>query len=156
MKICHRLKIEHIFLDIPLAEKDDILQFIADMGEKTGVVKDRDLLYSGLQKREDLMSTGIGGGIALPHATAPDVTEAAVFLVRLTKGIDYDALDAMPVDIVLSLVIPEDNTPLHLQLLAGVSRLCKMPEFLSTLREAEDPPSLWEAIKTLEDEMAFH
>lgn len=156
MKICHRLKVEHIFLDVSLAEKDAVLQFISEKGKKTGVVKDRELLYEGLQQRENLMSTGIGAGIALPHATAPEVTEAAVFLVRLSKGIDYDALDSQPVDIVLSLIIPEDNTPLHLQLLAGVSRLCKMPEFLNILRQTKDPSDLWQAIKTLEEEMAFH
>ena len=156
MKICHLLKVENIFLDVSLAEKDDVLQFISEMGVTTGVVKDLELLNQGMQKRENLMSTGIGGGIALPHATTPEVTEAAVFLVRLAKGIDFDALDSLPVDLVLSLVIPKDNTPLHLQLLAGVSRLCKVPEFLNALRQASSPSSLWEEIKALEEEMAFH
>jgi nitrogen PTS system EIIA component len=156
MKICHLLKTEHIFLDISLSEKDDVLHFVSEMGVKTGVVKDQELLYQGLQKRESLMSTGIGDGIALPHATAPEVINAAVFLVRLAEGIDFDALDYKPVDIVLPLIIPEDNTPLHLQLLAGVSRLCKVPEFLNAIRKAQSPSNLWGEIKALEEQMAFH
>jgi mannitol/fructose-specific phosphotransferase system IIA component (Ntr-type) len=156
MKICHLLKVEHIFLDVSLAGKDDVLQYISKIGVKTGVVKDQALLHQGLQKREDLMSTGIGSGIALPHTTTPEVINAAVFLIRLAKGIDFEALDSLPVDIVLSLIIPENNTPLHLQLLAGVSWLCKVPEFLSTLRQEKNPSALWEEIKSLEEEMAFH
>ena len=156
MKICRRLKVEHIFLDVSLSDKDAVLGFVSEIAVKTGVAKDRELLHQGLQKRESLMSTGIGDGIALPHATTPEVADAAVFLVRLAKGIDFDALDEKPVDIVLPLLIPEDNTPLHLQLLAGVSRLCKLPEFLTAIRLAKDPSSLWKEIKALEDQMAFH
>ncbi len=156
MKICNLLKVEHIFLDIALSDKNDVLYFIAEMAAKTGVVENKTMLCGGLNKREDLMSTGIGDGIALPHATAPDLSTAAVFLIRLANPIDYDALDFRPVDIVLPLIIPENNTPLHLQLLAGVSRLCKVPEFLTTIRQAQDSSELWHDIHLLEEQMAFH
>jgi mannitol/fructose-specific phosphotransferase system IIA component (Ntr-type) len=102
------------------------------------------------------MSTGVGDGIALPHAAMPDVTDAVVLLVRLAGPVDFDAIDSLPVDIVLALILPEGQTHLHLQLLAGLSRLCKNPEFLALIRLSQDSDSLWQTLQTLEEQIPFH
>jgi len=156
MKICNFLKADHIFLDEPLPDKDDVLRFLADRGYETGLVRSKKGLLDGLLRRERIMSTGVGNGIALPHAAAADVTDAAVLLVRLETPVDFDAIDSLPVDIVLALILPEGQTHLHLQLLAGLSRLCKNPEFLALIRLSQDSKALWQALQTLEDQIPFH
>jgi len=156
MKICNFLKADHIFLDISLSDKDAVLRFLADSGYQAGLAKNKKLLFDGLNCRERIMSTGIGDGIALPHASVPDVSDAAVILLRLAEPVDFDAIDARPVDIILALILPEGQTHLHLQLLAGVSRLCKNPEFLALIRLQRDPATLWNALASLEEQIPFH
>lgn len=156
MKICNFLKADHIFLDTPLPDKEDVLRFLADTGYETGLVKNKKELLGGLLRRERIMSTGVGDGIAMPHAAIPDVSDAAVLLVRLSDAIDFDALDNRPVDIILALILPEGQTHLHLQLLAGLSRLCKNPEFLALIRLSRDSEALWHALQRLEEQIPFH
>jgi fructose-specific phosphotransferase system IIA component len=156
MKICNFLKADHVFLDQPLPDKDDVLRFLAEMGYEAGLVKNKKGLLDGLLRRERIMSTGVGDGIALPHAAIPDVEGAAVLLVRLADPIDFEAIDNLPVDIILALILPEGQTHLHLQLLAGLSRLCKNPEFLALIRLSQDSNALWQALQTLEEQIPFH
>jgi fructose-specific phosphotransferase system IIA component len=156
MKICNFLKADHIFLDQPLPDKDHVLRFLAKTGYDTGLVPNRKDLLDGLLRRERIMSTGVGDGIALPHAAISDVTGAAVLLVRLETPVDFEALDNLPVDIILALILPEGQTHLHLQLLAGLSRLCKNPEFLALIRLSHDSKALWQGLQTLEEQIPFH
>ena len=156
MKICNFLIADHIFLDVSIPDKNEVLKFLADTGYTTGMVKNKKDLLEGLQRRERIMSTGVGDGIALPHAAASDTSNAAVLIVRLADPINFDSLDSLPVDIVLALILPEGQTHLHLRLLAGLSRLCKNPEFLALIRLSKDSKALWDALQSLEEQMPFH
>ncbi len=156
MKICKRLRTEHIFLNIDLPDKDTVLKFVAGAFVKSGIVQDADALFKGLKHRERTMSTGVGGGICFPHASSSEAKEASILLIRLNSPVDYDSLDDLPVDIVLALVVPENETTLHLQILAGISRLCRRTDFLDTVRHHTDSKLLWEDISNLENDMAFH
>jgi mannitol/fructose-specific phosphotransferase system IIA component (Ntr-type) len=62
----------------------------------------------------------------------------------------------MPVDIILAMILPEGQTHLHLQLLAGLSRLCKNPEFLALIRLSQESDALFQALNTLEEQIPFH
>ncbi|HHC25190.1 MAG TPA: hypothetical protein ENK58_07255, partial [Desulfobacterales bacterium] len=70
--------------------------------------------------------------------------------------LEFKSLDSLPVDIVIALIIPERQTTLHLQMLAGVSRLCKNPDVLKAIRQAGDSKELWGKIRNLEEKMVFH
>lgn len=155
MKICNYFKAGHIFLDKTLQDKDTVLRFLADMGQKAGLVRNKKTLLEGLQRRERIMSTGVGDGIALPHAAASDASDADILMVRLAKPIDFDSLDSLPVDIILALILPKGQTHLHLRLLAGLSRLCKNPEFLALIRMSRDTENLVHALHSLEEQIAF-
>ena len=156
MKICTYLQTKHIFLHAALPDKEAVLRFVADTCAKSGVVKDADTLYEGMQKREQTMSTGIGGGVGFPHTISGDAQDAFVILIHLAKPIDFEALDTLPVDIIMALVIPENQTSLHVRILAGVSRLCTKPEFIEAVRKAENPEKLCKAITLLEEKIPFH
>jgi PTS system nitrogen regulatory IIA component len=156
MKIYKRLRVEHIFLNIPLKDKDEVIHFVADAFARNGLVTHARLLYNSLMERENTMSTGIGNGIGIPHAVSEEAREPSVLLIRLADSIDFEALDKLPVDIILALVVPENQTHLHLQILAGISRLCKKAEFLDFVRQTQNANDLWQGIKRIEEEMAFH
>ena len=156
MKIWKYLSSENIFLGLTFASKDGILRYVADACRHAGIVQNSEPIYQGLVLRENLMSTGVGGGIALPHTTCADVEDAVVMLVRLASAVDFEAIDNLPVDIVLALIIPERNRSLHLRILAGISRLCKNVDFMNAVRTETDPKKLRDAIENIENHMAFH
>ena len=156
MKICRYLRTKYVFLNASFPDKESALRFVADTCAKDGIVEDANALYAGMKKREQTMSTGIGGGIALPHTTSREAQDAFVILIHLTEPIDFEALDALPVDIILALIVPENQRNMHLRILAGVSRLCGNPEFLETVRKAVNPKKLCEEISNLEEKMPFH
>lgn len=156
MKIYKRLQSEHIFLNAVLKDKDEVFRFVADTFARDGVVTHARLFYERMIEREETMSTGIGSGIAIPHAASPEVNNPAVLLIRPMHPIDFEALDGLPVDIILALVVPENQTALHLQILAGISRLCKKTEFLGVVRNASNSKELLEGVRRIEEGIAFH
>jgi len=156
MKIWKRLRTEHIFLDVVLPDKDMVLHFAADAFARDGIVRNAATLYDGMKVREGIMSTGIGEGIGIPHTSSWEAKDAAALLIRLADPIDFEALDGLPVDVVLALVIPENEMTLHLRILAAISRLRRNTEFCRTVRQIQDPGKLLEEIRNLEEQMAFH
>ncbi len=156
MKVYPYLAEKHIFLNVHRTDKEAVLRFVAEIFARDQVVDHPQGLFEHLQKREKTMSTGIGKGIGIPHAASEEVTNPAVLLVRLADPIDFDALDDLPVDIVMALVVPTNQTALHLRILAGISRLCEKNAFLTMVRNAVDPKTLLNEIRLLEQEIAFH
>ncbi len=152
MKIWENLKPENIFLNAPLPDKDAALRFISDACVRNKIVNDGNAVYEGMKNREQSMSTGIGGGIALPHTMNAEAKSPAVLLIRPAGSLDFDALDRKPVDIILALIIPENQRDVHLQMLAGISRICKDRNMLKAVKQSGNAEQLWEQIRTLEDE----
>ena len=143
-------------LNASFPDKDAVLRYAAELFQRNGTVQDADRLYRDLMAREEVMSTGIGGGFGVPHATSPDTESIHTLLIRLAEPIDFQALDASPVDVIMVLVVPENERQLHISLLAGIARLCKYTTFLETIRQASSPERLIEDVAKLENEMAFH
>jgi nitrogen PTS system EIIA component len=111
---------------------------------------DANLVRMALLKREDLGSTGTGGGVAIPHARIADLKKPFGTLVRLKQAIDFDAIDGEPVDIVFLLLLPaQSGDPLNA--LASVARRLRDPESLRRLRGAADDAELYRAIQSGSD-----
>lgn len=142
---------DQIHLDVTLPDKASALRFISESLVRDQTLRDAEKIYQALMKREELMSTGIGGGIGIPHALTPEVEDVSIVLIRLKPGIPFHALDNGPVDIIIGLVVPENETSMHLQALAGISGLCKKPEMLKNIRNARDPSTLWTQMKQAEE-----
>lgn len=88
----------------------------------------------GLQERESLGPTGVGHGIALPHARLEDLTGIVGIFLRLEKPLDFDSVDRQPVDLVFALFAPKDSGVDHLKALALVSRTMRDPAICAKLR----------------------
>jgi nitrogen PTS system EIIA component len=156
MKLFNLLHTKRIFFDVHLADKEALVWFVAEAFATRGIVKDAEMLYEGIKEREETMSTGIGGGIGIPHAISGEAAAPAILILRLAQPLDFGALDGVPVDVVVSLVVPENRTELHLQILAALARLCQTPGFARAVRDAEDPESLFEEIRRLEEDIDSH
>jgi PTS system nitrogen regulatory IIA component len=97
-------------------------------------------------KREDLGSTGLGNGIAVPHARLPEVQKPFGILARLKRPIDYDAIDNQPVDLVFFLLLPAADQNAQINALAAVARKLREPERRQRMRQAEDEAALFREI----------
>ena len=102
----------------------------------------QDMIFDKLLERERLGSTGLGQGIALPHARMCGITQACGAFVKLTDAADFDAIDNKPVDLVFALLVPEDATQEHLQLLASLASLFSRADFCSRIRSAQSEERL--------------
>lgn len=95
-----------------------------------------------LQERESLGPTGVGHGIALPHARLDDVEQIVAVFLRLEKPLDYDSVDRQPVDLIFGLFAPKDSGVEHLKALALVSRTMRDPAICAKLRANVDPAKI--------------
>ena len=101
------------------------------------------IVVDGLQERESLGPTGVGNGIALPHARLEDIEKIFGVFIRLEKPLDYESVDRQPVDLVFGLFAPKDSGVEHLKALAQVSRTMRDPGICAKLRANTYPDKLY-------------
>jgi len=136
-----------IGLDLAARDKQDLLQKLVDLLLDGGRVRDAAGLMGELLKREQVMSTGIGGGIAIPHALTNDIENLALVFGRTAAPMDFQALDGQPVDLVFMLVGPKNASSIYVKLLARVSRVLQNEAFKERLRQATQPAEIMEAFQ---------
>ena len=138
---------EDILLDIEVASKDELLDEIGrHMEREHGLL--RELVVAGLNRREQVGSTGLGEGIAIPHARVEDLTRIQIAYLRLKDPIPYDAPDGQPVSDVLALLVPKRATDEHLMILADATQIFadrQFREHLHSCRHALEVKSLFES-----------
>jgi nitrogen PTS system EIIA component len=142
MKIADFLSPSDVMIDVAATNKQKLLSALA---RKAGSILDLEpaLVLTELQKREGLGSTGVGGGVALPHARFQQVGKPTGVLARLRRPIDFEAVDGEPVDIIFLLLLPEAPDGEQLGALASIARKLRKPEITAALREARDGPQMY-------------
>src|ERR1700735_2645614 len=108
---------------------------------------DRDAVTAAVKKRETSMSTGIGFGIGIPHASTELIPEVVGALGRSKKGINFDALDNQPVSIVMLFLVPQGQFQKHLHTLAKIAKLLHKADFRAALEQAPDAEAMLTAIR---------
>ncbi len=121
----------------PASSKKRILEQAARLLARDADEPTAEQIFERLLERERLGSTGLAGGVALPHARMPGISDTRGAFLRLETPIEFDALDGQPVDLVFALLVPEDANEEHLQLLARLAAMFNEEELRSRLREAE-------------------
>ena len=104
---------------------------------------DENQIFDSMMAREQLGSTGIGNGIAIPHCRVPDCEEIIGCLITLDSHIDYDSVDGIPVDLIFVLIVPEENKDDHIRTLAIVAERFSSKSFCDALRQAQDDIELY-------------
>jgi mannitol/fructose-specific phosphotransferase system IIA component (Ntr-type) len=133
-------------LDMESTTKDAVLESLVDVLVRAEVVTDRLRMLEDLKRREQVMSTGIGGGIAVPHAQSLGANRLALTLGRLTQPIDFESLDERPVRLVFMVVGPEERGG-FIRVLARISRLLYSGDLQRNLFRARTPAEALECIR---------
>ncbi|WP_199244034.1 PTS IIA-like nitrogen regulatory protein PtsN [Bacterioplanes sanyensis] len=144
MRIEDILTADRAQIDVPASSKKKLLQYLANFVGERLQDSSSDDIYERLLTRERLGSTGIGEGIAIPHCRLKECQQAMGVLLRLQTPIDYDAIDQQPIDLVFALLVPEEATEEHLQVLAMLARNFSTEEFRSALRNAPSEQQLFQ------------
>lgn len=145
MKISDFLSPTDVALDVRESDKARLLQQLSSQAAaKVGLSANE--VCTQIIKREELGSTGVGNGVALPHARLQGLTTPFGVFARLRHGIDFEAIDSQPVNIVFLLLLPDAAGDSQLNALACVARALRDPETLQRIRSAADRDSLFQAI----------
>ena len=127
-----------ILLNSDIKSRKKLLQTMASLlatgADSEAVEKE---IYQSLWEREKLGNTGIGNGIALPHSRCAKIKRAIVAVISTSEGVDYDAIDNQEVDLAFGLLVPEEATQDHLNLLAQIAKLFSDPSKKTKLKSAE-------------------
>jgi PTS system nitrogen regulatory IIA component len=141
MELADLLSQRGILPSLKAKTKKQALAELAELGSAVAGLPVRDIL-DGLMQRERLGSTGLGGGIAIPHAKFRELDRIHCLFGRLDEPIEFEALDNEPVDLIFVLLAPEHASGDHLKALARISRLLREPKALDRLRSARDRTGL--------------
>jgi nitrogen PTS system EIIA component len=145
MKISDLLSPADVMIDVKASRKGLLLQEVASKAAAS-LGLPVDLIASYLLKREELGSTGIGKGVAIPHARLPDLQRHHGLLAKLKPPIEFDAIDGQAVDIVFVVLLPVAAENEALAALALIARTLRSPDNLARLRAAKDASELYLAM----------
>lgn len=126
--------------------KKRILEYIAELAHQRLPDVAEYTILEALTNREKLGSTGIGGGIAIPHGKMSEVNAPVLVFVVSQEPIPFDAIDNQPVDIFCAFLIPENQCQEHLGTLAGIARLLSQKELVKKIRHAESDEALYQLL----------
>lgn len=141
MEISDLLQPQSVLAGVRVTSKKEALSLLArQAASRTG--QPERVIFDALVERERLGSTGVGSGIAVPHARLPGLDHICAVFLRLDRPIDFEAVDERPVDLIFLLLSPESAGGDHLRVLSRVSRLLRDGEVCRTLRRTTDPAEL--------------
>lgn len=134
MQVSEILSPDRTRCDVDSHSKKAALETLSAMISGADPDLSRSEVFDSLLARERLGSTGLGQGVALPHGRLKSTNHTLGAFIRLQSGIDFDAIDHEPVDLLFALTVPEDSTEEHLQILSRLAELFSQPNFLDRLR----------------------
>ena len=147
MDITDLIALERILCDSEVASKKRVIEVLSELlatGQPDLAARP---IFDSLIGRERLGSTGLGHGVALPHGRFPHSRQAIGAFVKLAKGVDFDAIDRQPVDLVFGLLVPDHYTDEHLKILAYLAEMFSDRSFCQRLRETNSNQSLFERLR---------
>lgn len=151
IKIIDIIHPESIELNTECKSKNAILEKLVELAAKTGKVTNTQEALKEVFERERIMSTGVGKGIALPHAKTIAVTESVGALITLKKPVDFDSIDNNPVNLVFLLLGKVNNVNTHLKLLSNISRMVNSESVRNSILHAENVNQILELFASSEE-----
>jgi mannitol/fructose-specific phosphotransferase system IIA component (Ntr-type) len=149
MELADILTKDQILTDLQAADRWQAIDELIDNLVATGKIQPqhREAIATVVKKRETSMSTGIGFGIGIPHASTDLIPEVVGALGRSKSGINFDALDNQPVNLVMLFLVPQGQFQKHLHTLANIAKILHKAEFRQALEQAPDAEAMLKAIK---------
>jgi mannitol/fructose-specific phosphotransferase system IIA component (Ntr-type) len=149
MELADILTKDQILTDLQAADRWQAIDELINNLVATGKIQPqhRESIAAVVKKRETSMSTGIGFGIGIPHASTDLIPEVFGALGRSKRGINFDALDNQPVNFVMLFLVPQGQFQKHLHTLANIAKILHKAEFRQALEQAPDAEAMLKAIK---------
>ena len=142
------VKAGNVFVGQSLATREDMLRFISDKAAELGVTDDADAVYQAFVAREEMGETGMTDGFAVPHAKSTAIKEPAVIVVKNDHAIEWPSFDDKPVDIAISLLVPDGEAgTTHIRLLSKTAVLLMKDEFKELVRGTDDAEAIAAAVE---------
>jgi len=150
MKLANLLDQEELILELEAVDHWPAIVELVDQLVSTGKLPagHRDSMLEALRNREEMVSTGIGSGVAIPHAFSDDLEEVIAVFGRSARGIDFEALDNAPVHLIFLFIVPRRDYQMHLKTLAAIAKTFTNPRLRDALRNATTQEELIELLKT--------
>lgn len=151
MKISELLRTNTISVDLKAKDKLDVINQLVDSLYNANLLNDKELYKKEVLRREELSSTGIGGGIGIPHGKTSAVKESALALGIFRDGVEFDSLDGEPVNIVFMIAAPESANNEHLETLSKLSILLMNDDFKNSLLNSKSAEEVFSLLDKYEE-----
>lgn len=138
---------ELVFVSLPGSDRPTILKAMSDRLAESSVFEDADVLYQRLWEREELGSTAIGSGVAIPHCKMKDLDKVVVAIGVAKREVDFASEDGEPVRLLFLVVSPDDKPADHLRSLAAISKWVKSDSHVKDLLKTTDPEEIYRLLK---------
>lgn len=138
MNITSLLSPERVVCCDDIASKKRLLEHLSELLGKSSPQLSQQTIFDALVNREKLGSTGLGRGVAIPHGRMAALEEPICAFIKVSPPVDFDAADGEPVDLVFCLLVPEDSTEEHLQVLSTIAEIFSNQAMCNALRECDN------------------
>lgn len=129
---------KRVFLNESFSTQEEVFKFLSNAVVKNGYADDATAVNSALHRREEEGTTGMMDGFAIPHAKSKSISQANIVIVKLTRSIEWEAMDEKPIDFIVALFIPEKGKgTVHLTVLSKVARMLMKETVRDQLRQAQ-------------------
>ena len=153
MELADFLTKEQVVTDLKASDRWEAIEELIDLLVDSGQVKPdhREAIISIVKKRETSMSTGIGFGIGIPHASTDLIDNVTGAFGRSKDGVNFDALDNQPVNLVMLFLVPQGQFQKHLHTLAKIAKMLHKKEFRKSLEDAKDAAEMYQIIRSSQE-----
>lgn len=150
MKLSKFTEEDLIAFELQSEDKESVIIELVDLVSKSKMIRDRDDLLKDILERENLVTTGIGYGVAFPHAKTKAAKGIVIAFGRSDAGLEFDAMDKKPVHLFFLIAAPEDAIGAHLNVMARLSFLMRAEETRAKLMEVKSPGELLTILDSVE------
>jgi len=150
MKLSNLIEEDLMSFELRSAAKDEVIGELVELASRSKLVRDKDLLLEEVLKREKLVTTGVGYGVAFPHAKTRAMKGIVIAFGRSADGVPFDAMDRKPVHLFFLIAAPEDTIGAHLNVMARLSFLMKSQENRDRLLAARNPGEVIEVLDSVD------
>lgn len=150
MKLSNLIQEDLMSFDLAAEDKNHVMKELVELVAGSALVRDKELLLEDVVKREKLVTTGVGWGVAFPHAKTRAMKGIVIAFGRSVKGIPFEAMDGKPVNLFFLIAAPEDTIGAHLNVMARLSFLMKSPQNRERLNAARNPAEVMEVLDSVD------
>lgn len=146
-KINQLLRPEQVRINLPGTSKESVINALVDVLQGHEGIDRLETVRSAIFEREEMMSTGVGKGLGLPHAKTPAATETVAAFATTAEPVDFGAIDNDPIRLLLLLVGPEEHKSQHVKILGRISRLISQDDLRDRLVNAQDRETVIDVLR---------